>query len=305
MSLERFIKKPEDFRSHEGDGLKPVVLLIGAQGVRTTCGLQGAAFALQRLEHQVWQVPTAMIPWPSSHGPSAAFVPQDTDFKRLIDDTINAPWLDQVGGIFTGCLASATQVHEVARLIQAVRGLNPSVTCLCDPALGGTEEEAVNPDLLRSLIEKLFPLADCVTPNREELAVLSGFSAETEQEAVAAARLLDVAHVVITSAPALRRNSMANILVEPGLATIIEHAQVPNAPKGAGTLLSALFYARWLDGAAPADALKKATASTFELVARSVKMAGDELLIPQNQGVLLQPMALINARRIVEAPARA
>lgn len=303
MSLERFVKNKPVTPPPSADAASGVILLIGAQSVR--CGGAGtAAFVLQRLGFQVWHVPTALVPWGEAFGSCPEISVQDTDLKALIDSLIAAPWLGEVRGVLSAQLATAAQGAEVARLVRAVKEKRAEAKFVC--ASGArVGRESPDPAFFEMLTQTLVPLADCMFLNSAELAQLSGFSTDMEQDAVAAARCLGSALTVITSAPALRRNCTANILVEPGQATIVEHAQVANAPEGAGGVLAALFYARLLEGMDPVSAVKKATASVFELVARSVKMQGDELLIPQNQAVLLQPMALINARRIMEAPARA
>jgi pyridoxine kinase len=110
---------------------------------------------------------------------------------------------------------------------------------------------------------------------------------------------------LLTSAPAMRRNSVSNLLVDDKSAIAAEHGAIADAPNGTGDLMAALFTANLLAGHPDETALKRSAASVFELVARSVKRGSRDLLVAWEQAALVQPMALVSSRRVMDAPIRA
>lgn len=284
---------------------KKPILVITSQVVRGGISGRGIVFALQRLGHPVWFLPTIVLPWHPGQGLATRITPPDDAFSAMAEDLIRSDRLAEVGAVLTGYLGSAEQAKPAARLVDAVKAHNPSALYLCDPVIGDEGGLYVPEVTATAMRDTLVPLADIATPNRFELSWLSGFSADTEAEALAAARSLGVDRVIVTSAPALRRNAISNLLAAPGKALAAEHAAIPNPPKGTGDILSALFLSRFMGGMGDEEALVRAAGSTFELVARSVKKGGDELLIAEEQDVLVRPMALISQRRVMESTARA
>ena len=193
----------------------------------------------------------------------------------------------------------------MARLVGAVRKANPDVLYLCDPVIGDQSGLYVPETTAAAIRDQLLPLADIATPNLFELEWMTGGRLESETQAIAAARALGPARVLVTSSPALRRNSVANLLVTARGAIAAEHGLVPDAPKGTGDLIAALLTANLLAGLDDETALKRAAASVFELVARSVKRGARDLLIAAEQAALVNPMALVSCRRVLDAPLRA
>ena len=210
----------------------------------------------------------------------------------------------------TGYLGDPDQAGPIADLIAAVRKANPRVPYLCDPVLGddrdgrqgGLYVPKATAEVLR---DELVPLADIVTPNCFELGWLTQRDVDSELQALSAARALGNSRVLITSSPALRRNAIANLLAGPNGAVAAEHAAIETPPHGTGDLIAGLFLANLLDGMSDEDALKRASASVFELVARSVKKGADELLFAEEQQSVVKAMALVSCRRVLETRVRA
>ncbi|WP_068084073.1 pyridoxal kinase [Polycladidibacter stylochi] len=303
MSLERFVKKI-DYQKEEKRN-RPAVLVVTSQVVRGGIGGRSSVFALERFGFPTWFLPTVMLPWHPGQGAGTRICAEPQSFAHIVDELSNSRWLSEIGGIITGYMGNEQQAQEVAQLVRAVKQQNPDAQYMCDPVIGDAGGLYVPESVANSIKEHLLPLADFACPNRFELSWLTAMECESEVGAVAAARSLGVERSVITSAPAMRRNSIANLLVSSQGAMAVEHAEVIGAPHGTGDLLAAIFMARVLSGSSEEVALKKATASTFELVARTVKMGSTELLYAGNQEPILQPLALVNERRIAEAPARA
>ncbi|MBA5778983.1 pyridoxal kinase [Stappia sp. F7233] len=281
---------------------RPPVIVVTSQVVNGAIGGRGAVFALERLGFPVWFVPTILLPWHPGQGPGTRIVPPAEDFARLIGDIAGGTGLGSCAAILTGYLGEAGQAAEVAKLVDALKAANPKAWHICDPVIGDGAGLYVPEATANAQREHLISRADIATPNRFELAWLTGLPVETEAEAIVAARTLGPERVIVTSSPALRRNSVCNLLVGPGGSLAAEHGLVINAPHGTGDLFSALFTARLLEGHGEEGALKRAAASTFELVARSVKQGSSELLLSSEQSSLVGPMALVSSRRILDRP---
>jgi pyridoxine kinase len=67
--------------------------------------------------------------------------------------------------------------------------------------------------------------------------------------------------------------------------------------------LAALFLARLLEGVDDEKALQLATASVFEILARTMKRGANELALETDSGSLSRPLAMVQMRHLLH-PAR-
>lgn len=288
---------------------KKPVLVITSQVVRGGISGRGLTFALERIGHAVWFLPTILLPWHPGQGKGTRIVAPGADFAALAADLAASPKLSEIGAVMTGYLGDANQAGPVADLIRAVKQANPDAPYLCDPVMGdhyGDDGTLYVPEATAEAIrDELVPLADIVTPNTFELGWLTGHEVASETQALSAARALGTDRVLVTSSPALRRNAIANLLAGPRGAVAAEHAAIDSPPHGTGDLIAGLFLSNRLAGLDDEDALKRASASVFELVARSVRKGADELLFAEEQQSVVKAMALVTSRRVFEAKERA
>lgn len=292
---------------------KKPVLVITSQVVRGGISGRGLTFALERIGHDVWFLPTILLPWHPGQGKGTRIVPPAADFEAIAGDLAASPKLSEIGAVISGYLGSAAQAGPIAALVKAVKSANPDAPYLCDPIMGDHHGDAYGGDgtlyvpepTAEAIRDELVPLADIVTPNAFELGWLTGHDVDIETRVLAAARALGPERVLVTSSPALRRNAIANVLAGPRGAIAAEHAAIPNPPHGTGDLIAGLYLSNLMAGQDDEEALKRASASVFELVARSVKKGADELLFAEEQQSVVKAMALVTSRRIVEARARA
>ncbi|MEO1113211.1 MAG: pyridoxal kinase [Pseudomonadota bacterium] len=288
---------------------KAPLLVITSQVVRGGISGRGLTFSLERIGHDVWFLPTVLLPWHPGQGPGTRIVAPSEDFSALAGDLAASEKLAELGGVMTGYLGNAEQAAPIAALVRAVKTANPNALYLCDPVIGDHHSAGggglyVPKATAEAIRDELVPLADIVTPNSFELGWLTQRAAETELQALSAARSLGASRVLITSSPALRRNAIANLLASPRGAVAAEHAAIDNPPHGTGDLIAGLFLSNVLAGFDDEEALKRASASVFELVARSVKKGADELLFAEEQQSVVRAMALVTSRRVVETRAR-
>ncbi|HET7414029.1 MAG TPA: pyridoxal kinase PdxY [Pararhizobium sp.] len=285
-------------------GVPQAVIAISSQVVRGAVGNRAVVFALQTLGHPVWAVPTVTLSWHPGHGPATRIVPPAEAFAAMIDDLCRAPWLHEVGAVISGYLGEPGQAAAIAKLIDAVRTGNPDALYVCDPVIGDLGGLYVPEGTAEAIRDRLLPLASVATPNRYELAWLSGAALADNAALIDAALALGPKRVLVSSAFAMTRGNTGNLFLSGRHALLAEHRIVENAPNGLGDLLGAVFLARILAGQSDDKALQSATASVFDILARSVRRGADELTLASDADCLSAPMAMVTLRHLVH-PSRA
>lgn len=285
------------------------VLVVSSQVARGAIGARAAAFALERLGHAVWLVPTVWMPWHPGHGPSTRLVPDPRAFAETLAEIAESPNAGEIDWVLTGFFADPSQVEATARLVERLRLLTPGLRLVVDPVIGDGDDHGrgglyVGEPLARAVRDRLMPLADVATPNRFELGWLADRATDDTNAAIAAARALPCPITVVTSAPAMMTRSIGTLLVTADAATQFEHPLIEGAPHGTGDLFAGLLTARLAEGHPTEAATSRAVAGVFEMVARSVRAGCDELALAEEQDRLDHPMAMVSTRRIGEARAR-
>lgn len=280
------------------------VIVISSHVVRGSVGNRAAVFALEILGRPVWALPTIVLPWHPGHGPATRLKFPDADFDHAIDDLIRAPWLGEVSAILSGYFGTPQQPAAVARLVEAARLRNPDLTYVCDPVMGDLGGLYVPVETASAIRDRLIPLADLATPNRYELQWMVGSELTSNQAIIDAALSLGPKRMLVTSAVPMMAGGTGNLFLSGRSALLAEHRLIDNPPNGLGDLLAAVFLARLLDGMEEEKALQLATASVFEILARTAKRGGDELALESDYASLSTPMAMVQMRRLVHPSQR-
>ncbi len=275
------------------------VIVISSHVMRGSVGNRAAVFALETLGYPVWAVPTIVMPWHPGHGPSTRMRFQDDDFGKAMTDLENAKWIGEVKAVLTGYFGSAAQVRSVARLIRNLKEKNPSLIYACDPVMGDLGGLYIPLETAEAIRDHLIPLATVATPNRYELAWMSGAELETNNAIMDAALSLGPPKMLVTSAVPMMTGGTGNLYLSGRHALLAEHRAIENAPNGLGDLMSALFLARLLEGLDDEKALQLATASVFEILARTKKRDMNELTLETDSSSLSTPMAMVQMRHLL------
>jgi pyridoxine kinase len=279
--------------------VKPAVMAISSHAARGAIGNRSVVFALEAFGHSVWAVPTLVLPWHPGHGRATRIEPDSNQFASLLNDLQHSPFIGEVGAVITGYMANPAQVEEAAKLVAAVKAGNPAVTYLCDPVIGDHGGLYVPQAVAEAIRDFLLPLADITTPNIHELAWLTGEqSASTGEEAARMARKLPPPTVLVTSAPAMMRGFIGNLLVTGRSAILAEHRLVSGPTNGAGDLTAGLFLAHVLDGKQPHEALRLVSSSVFMVMAAAAATVANEISPQGDLTNLLRPIAPVQIRSL-------
>lgn len=275
------------------------VIVISSHVMRGSVGNRAAVFALETMGFPVWAVPTIVLPWHPGHGPATRMRFDDAAFGAAMDDLAASPWTGEVSAVLTGYFGSPEQPRAVARLIRSLREKNPDLVYVCDPVMGDRDGLYIPGETATAIRDELLPLASVATPNRFELAWLSGCPLETNAQILDAALALGPARMLVTSAIPMMSGGTGNLLLSGNNAILAEHRAISNPPNGPGDLLGALFLARLLQGTGEERALQLATASVFEILARTVRRGGNELMLESDSASLSTPMAMVQVRHLM------
>ncbi|MET0747880.1 MAG: pyridoxal kinase PdxY [Rhizobium sp.] len=286
------------------DTAQGAVLVISSHVVRGSVGNRAAVFALETLGHPVWALPTIVLPWHPGHGRSTRLTFSETDFDLAIDDLLAAPWRPEIKAVLTGYFANAAQARSVARLITSLRETKPDLFYACDPVIGDLGGLYVPQTTAEAIRDHLLPLASLATPNRYELAWLSGAPLDDNNAVMEAALALGPSRMLVTSAVPMMTGGTGNLYLSGRSALLAEHRAIDNAPNGLGDLLSALFLSRLMSGMDEEKALQLATASVYEVLARAVKRGSDELTLAADAASLSTPMAMVQMRHLMHPAQR-
>ncbi|MGN7295301.1 pyridoxal kinase PdxY [Rhizobium sp. SAFR-030] len=275
------------------------VIVISSHVVRGSVGNRAAVFALETMGYPVWALPTVILPWHPGHGPSTRVVIAEEQFDQVIDDLIRAPWIGEVKAVLTGYFGHPSQPRAAARLISALRARDPDLFYACDPVMGDEAGLYVPEATAEAIRTELLPLATLATPNRFELAWLSGADLDSNAAVMEAAIALGPPKMLVTSAVPMMAGGTGNLYLTGRHALLAEHRLIDNPPNGLGDLLAAVFLARLLSGMDEEKALQLATASVFEVLARTARRGGDELTLETDASSLSTPMAMVQMRHLM------
>src|ERR1700722_4215668 len=249
---------------------------------------QGAArFALQRLGHEVWALPTVLLSSHAGYPRVEGDVISANLLRHLLDGLSANGWLRQCDAILSGYLGHAEQADVIADAVGEVKRANPKATYCLDPVIGDDGRAYAKPGVAEAMARQLLPLADIVTPNAFELVTLSGVPVRNAEEARLAAARLGRPLAAATSIPDAndRIGIVAATWDECWFACAPRFAQVPH---GGGDLFAALFLSAALAGNGVRNSLERAIAPLNHILAASCG-CNELRLIAEQDSLLIPP----------------
>ena len=211
--------------------------------------------------------------------------------------------LARCAAVLSGYLGQPEVADLVLRALAAVRAARPDALYLCDPVIGDDHTGVfVAPGIAEAIRDRLLPAADIVTPNRFELAHLSGRPVRDLAGALAATEVLrrmGPRLVVVTGLELPDAPDTIGLLADAADASsLVTTPRVPGLVHGTGDLFSALFLGQHLRTGAPERALELASAATYAVIERTHAAGADELQLVATQDQLVAPKTRFPARRV-------
>jgi len=279
-------------------------------------GNSATVFPLQCLGHEVWPVHTTLLSNHPGHGRWRGGAVEAHRVAEVLDGIADRGAYAGVEAVLTGYLGGVdtgeAALEAVAAVKAAAKETSADAFYCCDPVIGDDDEGLYVADALaRWFGNRAIAAADIVTPNRFELAHLSGRPADTETQALAAARALigrGPRLVVATSVPtdgggtrAGGDNMVATLAVAADSAWQVTTPRLASRAKGAGDVLAALFVGHTVKGADAGAALGLAVSSVFGLIAAGGSSDGEparDLPLVAARAEIDQPSTRFYAERL-------
>lgn len=248
-------------------------------------GNSAAVFAMQRLGHEVWPVYTVNFSnhteYPGWGGP----VMTPAEVADVLDGFAFA--YPQVDVFVSGYLGSAELAEVVHNAVTRIKDANPRARYICDPVIGNAQIGSfVAPEIPDVFRERLIPLADAITPNQWELALLTGEQLNSPAATAEAARTLkDTA--LVTSVATDKTDSLGLLDITPEQTLFTETPRLGGNVVGAGDLATALYTA--LSTETPSERLTHLAGSMFDVVTEVRTRNLPELPLVECQDLLVNP----------------
>lgn len=261
------------------------VLSFQSEVVYGHVGNRAARFALERLGHEVWAVPTVLL---SSHAGYSHVAGESLSadlLHRLIGGLDANGWLAGCDAVLSGYLGHADQARVVADTVRRVKAANAHALYCLDPVFGDAGRAYAKAGVAEAMARDLLPLADIVTPNAFEASSLTSVPIRDAHDAKIAARRLGKPVVAVTSVPA-GEHRIATLAVSQDETWLATTPLLEDVPHGSGDLFAALFTTHLLTKRLLADALANAVAAVFHILSKS---GTAEMALIAEQNALITP----------------
>ena len=264
-------------------------------------GNSAAVFALQRIGVEVWPIHTVQFSNHTGYATARGRAFDAAHIRELTQGLRERGVLGTCDGVLSGYVGSAEVGAAILDTVAEVRRANPRALYCCDPVIGDVEQGAfVKPEVADFMRACAVPAADIVTPNHFELEQITGRTAHTLTDALAAIdalRKLGPKIVLVTSLLTDETPADAIDLVardEAGRHRI-RTPKLPVAAHGAGDAIAALFLAHYLRVGSTAEAMSRAVASIFGILKHTAATGGSELSLIEAQDELVHPSTIFRA----------
>ncbi len=267
-------------------------------------GNSAAVFPLQRMGFEVWPVNTVQFSNHTGYGQWRGQVLPAEDVAGIIRGIEDRDVLAGCDAVLSGYMGDASLGEVIVGAVGRVKKLNAKAIYCCDPVMGDAGRGFfVRPGIPRFIKEVAVPAADIITPNQFELEFLTGLEVGDlygALEAADEARRLGPETVLTTS---LRRRDADADTIEM-LAVSGEGAWLVQTPmlalevNGAGDATAALFLARLLRGATPAEALSMTASAVYAVLEETRRTGSREMRLVAAQESIAEPPRRFEAKQI-------
>lgn len=262
-------------------------------------GLSAIVPALSALGHEVLAVPTVVLSNHPGHAFTAGLRMPPDQVSALVAALDGNGWLAGLDAVLTGYLPTREHVEAAAEVLDRVAAASPSAVYVCDPVLGDDPKGLyIEAEAAAAIGRLLLPRALLATPNRFELAYLTGRKVETISDAMRALMCLPCGGGIATSIPAVgipgrEPEELANVVAQDTVLASTRVPRQPDTPHGTGDLFAALVVHAVVCRLGLEDALSFATAGVEAALAGAEAKAKGLLNLPASArpGERAQPLA--------------
>ncbi|MGO8920381.1 MAG: pyridoxal kinase PdxY [Stellaceae bacterium] len=264
-------------------------------------GNSAAVFPLQRLGFEVWPVDTVQFSNHTGYGAWRGKAWDAETIAAVIAGIGERGGFARLEAVLSGYLGEAALGAAVLDAVAAVKAASPAALYCCDPVIGDDHTGIfVRPGIAEFFRDRALPAADILTPNRFELALLTGRSVDTVADALVAAASLRAQGprlVLATSLPAPAGEIALLALGDDG-AFVVATPRLPILADGAGDLTAALFLGHVLRLRDTAAALAATAAAVYAVIDATARSGEAELAIVSAQDALVAPPRRFAPQRI-------
>lgn len=285
---------PED---ELGSGLKgptPSILSIQSGIAYGHVGNAAAVFPLQRLGFDVWPVHTVQLGHHPGYGRFRGYRVEMERFSEILDAVLDKAPLDNCVAVLTGYLGDPEIADPIISAIDKIGAQQPDLTFLLDPVIGDDGSGIfVRSGVAEVIRERLLPRARIITPNRFELALLSGLTVDDLEEAIRAAENLlteGPGLVVATGLPDPDQpNTLAMLAVSSSERLLLRTPKLARSFNGTGDAFSALLLGHYCLTADLKSGFERAGNAIYALAELTERRAEEELCLVAAQDLFKAP----------------
>ena len=258
-------------------------------------GNSAAVFPLQRLGIDVWPIHTVQFSNHTGYGDWRGPVFNGDMIREVVGGIEARGVLSGCDGILSGYMGDADIGRAITDTVSKVRAANAAARYCCDPVIGDVGRGIfVRPGIPEFMRECAVPAADIVTPNQFELEYLTGRTIATLHDAIAAAETLIARGPRIVLVTSLLTDDTPDdcidlLAVSSAARFRLRTPRLAINVNGAGDVIAALFFARFLTGSALGDALSLAASSIFGILHRTQEAGSREIMLIQAQDEITKP----------------
>lgn len=272
----------------EGPSAPGAIVAIQSHVAYGHVGNSAAVLPLQRLGFDVLAIPTVVLAHHPGYGVWRGFKVERERIEAILDGLCERGLLQRCRALLSGYLGDPAIGNLVLRAIHDLRARDGTALALCDPVIGDDDTGVfVSPGTPEVFSDLLVPAADIVTPNRFELAHLTGRPVVDLEGAIGAADALRARGPRIVLATGLagmpEAGVMGTLAVAPEGAFLARAPLRERVPHGTGDVLSALFLGHLLRTGNVVPALAAAAQAIDALILRTVTTGAEELAIVASQ----------------------
>lgn len=266
-------------------------------------GNSAAVFALQRMGHEVWSVPTLLFSNHPGHGDVGGQVLRSPLLSDLVAGLARRGVFENCEALLSGYLGQASNGPVVLETLDLAKNANRNVKFVLDPVIGDEETGIfVADDIVELMGNSLLARADIVTPNVFELKVLTGTPGDVEIDLIKAADRLRVQgpDTVVITGIGDRPGCIGTLLVTNDGVWRVDTPRLDlgRRANGAGDFFSACFLGHLLSSNDRVMSLQQAVSSVFAALSYTARNALDELDLVHSQTEWMKPGQTFTASEI-------